>query len=96
MQLVYYGWASANWNSYLDNTWVLLRNCKVKRSEIKTSYLDNEFWSTYAIYKNWKRFGLPHGAGWLNEHSETIELLNLMQDEIDSCEYDDFLKRKNK
>jgi hypothetical protein len=94
MQLIYYGWASAEWNKYLDNTVVILRDCTVKRCDIKTKYLDSEFLSCYRIYKNFKRFGLPHGLGWINESAQTIELLNFIQDEVDACEYEEIKKRK--
>lgn len=96
MQLVLYGWAGAEWNSYLDDTWVLLRDCKVKRGEIRTVYLDEEFRSAYRIFKDYKRHGLPNGKGSNDEPADVIELINLMQDEVDAYEFDEHQKRMRK
>ena len=96
MQLVLYGWAGAEWNRYLDNTWVLLRDCKVKRGDIRAVYLDEEFRSAYRIFKNFKRYGLPNGKGSNDEPADVIELINLMQDEVDAWEHEEHLKRTKK
>jgi hypothetical protein len=72
---------------------VLLRDCKVRRGEI-AGYLNAEFWTAFRIWKYYRRFGLPNGAGWINEPASTIEIIDLFEDEREAHEAEEIRSRR--
>lgn len=59
-----------------------MRDRVVRRNQVH-GVLNGEFWSAYRLWKRWRRFGLPTGAGWLAEPETTIRVLEIIEDEID-------------
>lgn len=77
----------------LDDTWVLLRDRKIRRGDIP-GYLDSEFWSAFRIWKYYRRFGLPNGAGWANEPAFIVEVIDLFEDEREAHEAEEMERRR--
>lgn len=47
--------------------------------------LTADLWMAIGIWKDYQRFGLPHGKGPLAESSELIDLITAFQDEMDDA-----------
>ena len=46
-----------------------------------TSYFTAAFWESVSLWRNWKNFGLPHGAGWINERAEVVQAITIVEEE---------------
>ncbi len=47
--------------------------------------LTPDLYKAIGIWKDYQRFGLPHGKGPMAESSELIDLINAFQDEMDDA-----------
>lgn len=56
----------------------------VKRGELKT-LINDDLFQAVRIWKNWRRYGLHHGRGPDGECSETMEIIDALEDEHDEA-----------
>ena len=52
----------------------------ILRDDIPALFTEDLFDAIH-LWKRWKRFGLPHGGGWLDEGERIIQLINIVEDE---------------
>ncbi|MCL2181027.1 MAG: hypothetical protein FWB83_07855, partial [Treponema sp.] len=86
--LVWDGWHERELNPYYDNEKLILREWVIKRGEVH-GYLSPEFYTAYKLWSRIKRYGWPHGQGWIREPAGLVELVELFDTELE------LLKEKN-
>lgn len=52
----------------------------IQRGKIKALF-DETFYSAMHLYTMWRRFGLPHGRGWIAESEGVIQLITIVDEE---------------
>ena len=54
----------------------------IKRSEVQ-SYLTPELYEAYNLLAKIRRYGWPHGPGWIREPTALVELVELFDSELE-------------
>jgi hypothetical protein len=54
----------------------------IKRGEV-CDYLTPEFFDAYSLWAKIRRYGWPHGQGWIDEPACLVELVELFDGELE-------------
>lgn len=65
-------------SSWYDEQPLLFGSRTITRKQLK-ELLTDELWHAMRIWKDFKRFGLPHGCGMSGENAEVIDLLRAFE-----------------
>jgi len=76
------GWHVETWHPEFDDKKEVFSFGAIPRREIKT-YLTDDFWKAFLLWRNYCRYGLPSGKGWAAEPAAIIDLFNLFDDAKD-------------
>lgn len=57
----------------------------VRRGDIP-GLMDETFLRALKLYTMWKRFGLPHGRGWLAESEGVLQMISIVDEETNLYE----------
>ncbi len=56
-------------------------------------YITSDLWDAIRAWKNYQRFGLPHGGGMVEETADYIDVINAMLDTYNAWQSDRYKQR---
>ncbi len=57
-------------------------------------YVTSDLWEAIRAWKNYQRFGLPHGGGMVDETADYIDAINAMLDTYNTWQSDKYKRQQ--